>query len=100
MFLRRKGVMDEKKIKLGNKYRDTITGFEGTATGKHEYIHGCTRITLSALSGGDIKECSFDAPALRTWRHARRSRRAGLAARDPLQAHARPPSRLTVSPSA
>lgn len=61
MGLRKK---DESQIKLGEKYRDTTTGFEGVAIGKHEYLHGCTRVTLQALSGGDIKEFSFDAPAL------------------------------------
>lgn len=56
---------DEAEIKLGDKYRDTISGFEGTAIARHEYIHGCTRITLQAAAqGGEIKEYSFDAPAL------------------------------------
>lgn len=55
---------DEAEIKLGEKYRDGTTGFEGTAVGRHEYLHGCTRITLQALKDGDIKEFSFDAPAL------------------------------------
>lgn len=56
--------MDEKKIKLGKRYRDTITGFEGVAVGRHEYLHGCTRITLQAMLGDDLKEYTFDAPAL------------------------------------
>lgn len=61
---RRNRMKDESEIKLGERYRDTITGFEGVAVGRHEYLHGCTRITLQELTGGDIKEFSFDAPAL------------------------------------
>ena len=56
--------IDEYEIQLGDEYRDTITGFVGIAIGRHEYIHGCTRITLQKAKDGDIKEYSFDAPAL------------------------------------
>lgn len=61
MGLRKK---DEVEIELGEKYRDTTSGFVGTAIGRHEYLYGCTRITLQALKDGDIKEFVFDAPAL------------------------------------
>lgn len=46
-------------VKLGKKYRDAITGFEGIATSRHEYMYGCVRITLE---GGmdDPKELTFD----------------------------------------
>lgn len=56
--------VDETQIELGQKYRDSITGFEGVATGRHEYIHGCTRITLENLHDGQVKREAFDAPAL------------------------------------
>lgn len=56
--------MDEADIKLGERYRDTLTGFEGTAIAKHEYIHGCTRVTLQAVVRDEIKDYAFDAPAL------------------------------------
>jgi hypothetical protein len=55
---------DESQIVLGERYRDSITGFTGVAVARHEYIHGCTRVSLHAMEGGDIKEFSFDAPAL------------------------------------
>ena len=56
---------NESEIQLGEQYRDTVTGFEGTAVGRHQYLHGCERITLQAMTeGGDIKEYSFDTPAL------------------------------------
>lgn len=35
-------------IKLGDKLRDTITGFQGIATSKHEYLTGCTQYGLQA----------------------------------------------------
>lgn len=36
------------KAKLGKVYRDKVTGFVGTATGKHEYLNGCVQFTLEA----------------------------------------------------
>lgn len=36
------------KVKMGETYRDEITGFEGKVTGRHEYLHGCVRYTLEA----------------------------------------------------
>ena len=55
---------DESQIELGTKYRDRVTGFEGTAVARHSYLHGCTRITLQAMQDGDLKEYTFDAPSL------------------------------------
>lgn len=37
-----------RKIKLGQKYRDNITGFEGTAVSRIEHLHGCVHIVLEA----------------------------------------------------
>ena len=34
------------KVKLGQKVRDTISGNEGTAIGRTEWIHGCVRIVI------------------------------------------------------
>ena len=64
--IKRKGktTVDESQIKLGDEYRDTITGFAGIAVATHHYLHGCTRVTLQTLAGDDIKEFNFDAPAL------------------------------------
>jgi len=33
-------------IILGEKYRDGITGFEGVATARYEFLHGCVRYCL------------------------------------------------------
>lgn len=35
-------------IKLGKKYRDQVSGWEGIATAKYEYLNGCVRVELSA----------------------------------------------------
>lgn len=37
-----------KKIKLGNEYRDKVTGFTGTATAKTEYLNGCVQFILES----------------------------------------------------
>lgn len=54
----------ESQIELGKKYRDTDTGFEGTASSVHFYEHACERVNLKTLSEGKVIECSFDAPEL------------------------------------
>ena len=33
-------------VKLGKRYRDPITGFEGMATARTEWLYGCSRIGL------------------------------------------------------
>ena len=33
-------------IKLGELVKDRISGFEGIATGKSEYLYGCVRILV------------------------------------------------------
>lgn len=43
------------EIILGQKYRDTITGFEGVAVARTEWVHGCWRITLEATELKDNK---------------------------------------------
>jgi hypothetical protein len=53
-----------RKIKLGKRYRDDVTGFEGVATSRTEYIYGCRRIGLEFLHDGEVKTHSFDEPGL------------------------------------
>lgn len=50
--------------KLGDRYRDPLTGFEGVATAVTFYLHACERITLEFVKDGEIKYESFDAPRL------------------------------------
>lgn len=49
-------------IKLGEKYRDTDTGFDGVAVAVYFYEHACERVSLKALNGqGEVIEAVFDA---------------------------------------
>jgi hypothetical protein len=41
------------KIQLGKTYTDSITGFEGIATARVEYLTGCTHICLQAKVNKD-----------------------------------------------
>lgn len=59
--------MTKKKIKLGDKVRCGITGFEGTAIARTEHIHGCVQIDIIPLVDEDGKlqdTVSIDEPQL------------------------------------
>lgn len=45
-------------VTLGERYRDEISGFEGVATARYEYLHGCVRVQLEK-GGGDGKPEEF-----------------------------------------
>ena len=40
-------------IKLGHKVRDTITGGEGLAVGRTEWLYGCVRIVIQPEGSKD-----------------------------------------------
>lgn len=49
--------------KLGDTARDSISGFEGVVTSRHEYLNGCTRLGISPKTlkdGKPIDTCMFD----------------------------------------
>lgn len=50
------------QIELGGRYRDTVTGFEGVATGRVEYLTGCEQVYLegSREGGKDASTCWAD----------------------------------------
>lgn len=50
--------------RLGERYRDPLTGLEGVATAVTFYLHACERITLEWIKEGEIKYEAFDAPRL------------------------------------
>lgn len=56
----------DSQIKLGERYRDTVTGYEGVATGAFFYLHGCERISLEQWSEAQSKLITetFDSPRL------------------------------------
>lgn len=45
--------MDKQKIQLGEKVRDRLTGFEGRATSRVEYITGCVQYGVLPMAKGD-----------------------------------------------
>ena len=50
------------KIKLGDKVKDTITGFEGIATSQIKFLNGCVQIGIQPYGltkDGDVKEQHF-----------------------------------------
>ena len=47
------GIPKPTKIKLGQKVRDTITGLEGIAISRTEWLYGCVRVTVQAEGGKD-----------------------------------------------
>lgn len=61
--------MDE--IKLGDKVRDKVSGYEGIATSKTEYLNGCFQIEVTPRlkkgklpTAGDIDGIAFDTQQL------------------------------------
>lgn len=57
-------------IVLGQIYRDRITGFEGVATGRAEYITGCTQVLIAppVKTDGTFIDCLwFDEQRLELW---------------------------------
>lgn len=51
-------------VRMGDRYRDPLTGFEGVATAVTFYLHACERVTLEYVRDGEVKYESFDAPRL------------------------------------
>lgn len=48
-------------VTLGEKYRDSITGFEGVAVARYTYLNGCVRIDLErADKDGKPESWIFD----------------------------------------
>ena len=57
----------ESGIVLGQKYRDSITGAEGTATSRTEFLYGCVRVCLERVDkDGKIQTEYFDEQRLLT----------------------------------
>lgn len=53
-------------IKLGERYIDEQTGFEGTATAIIFFQHGCERVDIETVVNGKIETFAFDAPRLKS----------------------------------
>ena len=56
------------KINLGDRVKDSITGFTGVAVAQTKWLHGCTRITIQPeqLKDGKVVEAmTFDEPQIK-----------------------------------
>lgn len=55
-------------IKLGSRVRDTLTGFEGIATGRTTFLFGCVRVCIESpeLEKGETIENWFDEQRVET----------------------------------
>ena len=55
-------------ITLGDKVKDSVTGFVGIAVGRTTWLHGCDRIIVQpeglTKDGKTFENCSFDEPQL------------------------------------
>ena len=55
-------------VNLGDKVKDSVTGFTGIAVGKTLWLHGCNRITIQPeglqKDGKMYETASFDEPQL------------------------------------
>ena len=54
-------------VNLGDKVKDRVSGFCGVAVGKHDYLQGCTRITVQPAvdDNGKLPDTgTFDEPLL------------------------------------
>ncbi len=59
--------LKENKTSVGEKVRDTITGFSGIITSRTEYLHGCVRCCVQPIELKDYipqKSHIFDEPQL------------------------------------
>lgn len=52
------------KTRLGERYRDGISGYEGTATARAEYLHGCPQVKLETVIDGKPDHAWIDEPRL------------------------------------
>jgi hypothetical protein len=56
------------KAKLGDKVKDKVTGFKGIVVSAHDYLNGCTRLTVQPKlkKDGTMPETeTFDEPQLK-----------------------------------
>ena len=57
-------IVSKSRIKLGDKVRDTVTGFEGIATGRSETLHASNMLRveathLSSMDNMPLEEMMF-----------------------------------------
>lgn len=60
----KKQIKHKSDVVMGDTYRDSITGLEGTATAVTFFLHACERVTLEFMREGKMAYEVFDAPRL------------------------------------
>lgn len=50
---------NQSSIKLGSRVRDRITGFEGIAVARVEYLTGCTQYGITPTGSGEVKGSEY-----------------------------------------
>lgn len=56
---------EKEMIRLGDKVRDSLTGYTGTVIARTEWLHGCVRLTVQAnelKDGKPVASHTFDEP--------------------------------------
>jgi len=51
------------RVGLGDKVKDSITGFTGIVIAEHKYLNGCVRVSIQpedVREGKPIEACAFD----------------------------------------
>ena len=54
-------------VNLGDSVKDEVSGFKGIVVAKHEYLQGCTRISVQPpvkKDGSMVEAQTFDEPQL------------------------------------
>lgn len=52
-------------VVLGDRYRDSVTGYEGVASALYFFLNACERVNLERLDEkGEPSSATFDAPRL------------------------------------
>jgi hypothetical protein len=51
-------------VKLGERYKDSVTGYVGVATARVEYLSDFSRVLLESIIGNTPKEYWFEATRL------------------------------------
>ena len=85
------------KAVLGKTYKDSISGFEGVAVARAEYLYGCVRVMIAPTKlkpdGDFLPDGWFDEPQLVLVRAAKTSGRKKKADGPGGPARSVPPSR-------